>query len=1160
MAEFQIWSSDGQTVRATGSPVYNGTFLKPGYLEFQEIGSPVPIGLAAGDYVDYPRTGLRYKLYNTPKVLKQGERNRYGGAFVYENVQFFDITKELEIAPFIDLVPFDNLIHFSTRNSVAFYGTPANVAERIQACLEYWFPTSGWVVDVISGLDPEDDAELIETLATETDFSVSGISCLGALDRVYELWNGLGWSYGNTGGVNRITIGAPNKRTAGNTTASYGRINDNGLVTLARSVSNAEEMGTRLYAYGSMRNMPTDYYRSKDIKDAESVDIAHLMLPIDPVASLDYDGWGETDGLPDARLAYIEDADAIAKYGLIPRYAYFDGSDSEYPDIYPSLSGVTIGDVIDGKEQMSDTSYVPDLTKWSRGDRVDEIVSAVNPADNGGASAGGSQYSESGTFATTPATIDTSISGSPVEEIIGNFSPIAPSDTLYMTLDLSGTVSISGSADSSWFEMRVRVEGVSPTSNASSEVLVPLIDIGEDDRFAFSLEGVSFDLNLPGMTSVRVYFHVEKTGWELLDCEVSVNAGSVFLGWSSSLGRTFKATIPQIGFNILQYADMGGGKTLSMLTGMCAGRGFPIKAASYDASNDAWVLTLGRVKDSDTGLWYPNSDFQVAQGDQYVLLDIAMPELYIAMASIRLLKAAQRLLGAISEESPFYEPDIDSKKVVGESRVLKAGMWMHLIGDEIVDGGEDYSLIDTLRIDENASNIPVYEVTLRKRKPIEWTETSSGGSVEKPTSTPVDETVQQTSARPPDWFVVESYEEEGGETVTKQRLKLNPKYQGMYAEGWVSAGGLSDGGGGVVGDYLPLAGGDMTGSIRMIVGSSATYEKAYAFGHGSGSFTYDGYLTGDSGGNTWLYGRSEANIMAGYGSDSGRLRVTKTDVLFNGTSLLGSQYVLPVATANNLGGIKIGYTQSGKNYPVLLDSNNKAYVYVPWQSGSGGSTVVWGTTVNNKSTLTVDGTPKTVLLDGWSPDLSAYATTAAMNTALAGYLPLTAGSGNKLTGILYINPTGASDQAIKIISTTNSGAHAILFTNSNESAWYGRIGANTSTSVFQLISGEGCSLLLRTGGSSSSGFSISAPSSNRYSITPGIAGTVTVDGTTGALTALNNGMDIGTSSYYVRRIFSKVIYLANNVWIYYDTTHNCIRTNAPIVSDSYISAGGISTT
>lgn len=38
----------------------------------------------------------------------------------------------------------------------------------------------------------------------------------------------------------------------------------------------------------------------------------------------------------------------------------------------------------------------------------------------------------------------------------------------------------------------------------------------------------------------------------------------------------------------------------------------------------------------------------------------------------------------------------------------------------------------------------------------------------------------------------------------------------------------------------------------------------------------------------------------------------------------------PVATSDNLGGIKTGYPASGKNYPVQLDGSNKAYVNVPW--------------------------------------------------------------------------------------------------------------------------------------------------------------------------------------------------------------------------------------
>lgn len=45
---------------------------------------------------------------------------------------------------------------------------------------------------------------------------------------------------------------------------------------------------------------------------------------------------------------------------------------------------------------------------------------------------------------------------------------------------------------------------------------------------------------------------------------------------------------------------------------------------------------------------------------------------------------------------------------------------------------------------------------------------------------------------------------------------------------------------------------------------------------------------------------------------------------------LTDEYKLPIATASVLGGIKLGYTESGKNYPVNTTTDGKAYVYVPW--------------------------------------------------------------------------------------------------------------------------------------------------------------------------------------------------------------------------------------
>lgn len=43
-----------------------------------------------------------------------------------------------------------------------------------------------------------------------------------------------------------------------------------------------------------------------------------------------------------------------------------------------------------------------------------------------------------------------------------------------------------------------------------------------------------------------------------------------------------------------------------------------------------------------------------------------------------------------------------------------------------------------------------------------------------------------------------------------------------------------------------------------------------------------------------------------------------------------SDYELPLASANTRGGIKSGYQQNGKNYPVQINTQEQAYVSVPW--------------------------------------------------------------------------------------------------------------------------------------------------------------------------------------------------------------------------------------
>lgn len=64
-------------------------------------------------------------------------------------------------------------------------------------------------------------------------------------------------------------------------------------------------------------------------------------------------------------------------------------------------------------------------------------------------------------------------------------------------------------------------------------------------------------------------------------------------------------------------------------------------------------------------------------------------------------------------------------------------------------------------------------------------------------------------------------------------------------------------------------------------------------------------------------------------STSGFMSATDKQKL-DGIAAGANKYTLQVASSTALGGMKIGYKESGKNYSVKLDNNNQAYVTVPW--------------------------------------------------------------------------------------------------------------------------------------------------------------------------------------------------------------------------------------
>lgn len=723
MARFKIYSKDGQTVRYEGCPRYNGTYLKVSYLEFSSIASPTPIAWQVGDYVDYPRTGLRYTLRAIPAVKKTEKPGRTGDAFVYQNVQFMAQTQDLVVTPFIDLVPEDNGVHFSTQSAVSTFENAYGIAARIQACLDDLFP-GAWDVEVYESLEEDFKTKISEAV----DFSIDGGTCLEACDRMYETW-GIGWTHykDSATGKDVLLFGRPNTRTSDNTSAEFVFGPGEGLTAIKRSVANADEIGTRLRVFGSSRNMLPAYYNGLDIYNAESVDIQNLMIPPSK--------WGKTDGKPDARKAYLQASDEVVEQlGLIPRTHYFDGSDGE--EIFPSLEGVTIGDIRAAKEEMQDEDYVPSAEIYpSDSERADEIKAATNPEDDGySGGSDGSKYKDTKIISFPGVNRDAVQTVYDTSKRYTIFSGVNFSDDgLAVTVEtgMEGYIDDSNGFIRS-ISLKLRLVTEEDTQYEQSSVVdVPTEIENNGTRFRFSLPEITLvrlyntPVSLYLEMSVSVDYPSSQT--DVRTFYVTLSGYDFILGQTSPVSGDFSLALKQIGFDISQRAPFtsDGIARVYMKDGMNAGRSFYVKTCSFDSAGDQWLLGMYRTEDESTGMRYPNSQYPVKPGDHFVLLDIAMPELYIGIAQQRLYEKGLEMLNDISRVKPYYEPEVDAIVMAKQSRTLREGMYMRLSDADVSGAPSEYVLIDTLTINEGEAEIPTYKVTLREYKKKTFQETTS---------------------------------------------------------------------------------------------------------------------------------------------------------------------------------------------------------------------------------------------------------------------------------------------------------------------------------------------------------------------------------------------------------------------------------------------------
>ena len=190
---------------------------------------------------------------------------------------------------------------------------------------------------------------------------------------------------------------------------------------------------------------------------------------------------------------------------------------------------------------------------------------------------------------------------------------------------------------------------------------------------------------------------------------------------------------------------------------------------------------------------------------------------------------------------------------------------------------------------------------------------------------------------------------------------------------------------------LPAASTSTAGITK--VGASGGAGDDHVHGHLTNTGAITTTATIANGDKLVIIDSNDSNKINGssitFGSDQTKFLTNKgTWVIPTGT------YSLPTATSSALGGIKIGYTENGKNYPVEL-SNGQAYVNVPWTDNNTTYIIETGDANGQIKVTPSSGDVYNVSVKGLGSN--AYTSTE--------YLPLTGGT---LSGDLTVGTTSQS--------------------------------------------------------------------------------------------------------------------------------------------------------
>lgn len=711
MSEWKIYHSDGSALTdangkaiSTRSIDYSGTWMGDCFVTVS-FKNEVPIEFSIGDYLVY--RDERFEINYDPGKIKCSRPNTYGEAFKYNEVKFNALSDELVRAEFLDVVLYDNQLHYTSLPKFAFYASSLDdLLDRLQANMNEQYGDGTW------HFFSRNKARSIQRGCTEADWNTQYGE--GTEDNIIEsqslsassntCWEALAW-VNSTFDVNFIIRGRNvYVGTAGiptNNIFKYGK--GNGLYELEQNAESDQLVCTRLRAYGSTKNLPSRYYAELGLKYASNV---ASVINNDKTAH---------------KLGITLDLDYKKRYFSTSQDYTVNSTTQSRWKVVLGAGGTTVTGAIYENEITGKCVFYTEYSTTQEGYES----SLINLTAFQNALSVGTQLElvQGFTKINLPTTTKIYNEG------------MLPDNMAINTLMLPGfpKSSLQEWWDAQTDEVRKCIYDGDKKISFSENKYRPYVDSPNKEIIGVRPASVFFDTDDETNGIIEIYPTIEEMEVDGVRID-EINEGSeqnVTDNGVFSDGDTIPNFAiylsPNVNFDINDLKDDD--FTIHIKDGMCGGREFKVAASKKE--NGRWKLTLERQLDNDLDLYFPYKDFPIKAGDHFVLTGIELPDEYVDAASQKLLKYAIAYLNENDYTRYVYSPKVDEifmarqhDKAIGDTTGKTRSLYLTLKEGDIMlfkddDLGIDAEIcIDQLSIKEEEGKLPTYEITLREDKEV----------------------------------------------------------------------------------------------------------------------------------------------------------------------------------------------------------------------------------------------------------------------------------------------------------------------------------------------------------------------------------------------------------------------------------------------------------